>query len=177
MIKSEITAATLPALATEFDKVVAFLQSIGIPVRFCILEEDNFLPGLRIAGASIAVDPEKLKFPGDILHEAGHIAVVPSAERDTLTHDSIAKREMKEAEEMMAIAWSYAACVHLGIDPGFVFHDQGYKGAGSHIAVNFRNGNYFGVSMLQWTGMAREKVSEMNPGEPVYPAMLKWLRE
>ena len=29
----------------------------------------------------------------------------------------------KAAEEMMAIAWSYAAVVHLGLDASVVFHE------------------------------------------------------
>ena len=58
----------------------------------------------------------------------------------------------------------------------FVFHDEGYKGGGSSIADNFKQGRYFGVPMLQWTGMALENNSETEPGKPVYPAMLQWLR-
>ncbi|MFZ9388491.1 MAG: hypothetical protein ACO25B_11490 [Chitinophagaceae bacterium] len=161
----------------EFDRAVEFLQVIGIPVYFRSLEEDCFLPGVRIEGSCLVVDREKLKFPGDILHEAGHIAVVPAAERKTLTETSIANRPMREAEEMMAIAWSYAACVHLGFDAKFVFHDHGYKNGGSSIAENFSRGHYFGVPMLQWTGMALEKKNENDPALPVYPAMLKWLRD
>jgi hypothetical protein len=84
---------------------------------------------------------------------------------------------MREAEEMMAIAWSYAACRHLGIDARFVFHDEGYKNGGSHIADNFDEGRYFGVPMLQWTGMALERKKDEEPDLPVYPAMMKWMRE
>ena len=32
-------------------------------------------------------------------------------------------------EEMGAIAWSYAAALHIGLDPRVVFHEDGYKGA------------------------------------------------
>lgn len=166
-----------PETEAAFQQVVIFLKSIGIPVYFRSLGNDCFLPGIQIEGASIIVDREKLKYPGDILHEAGHIAVVPASEREMLTETSIAGREMREAEEMMAIAWSYAACVHLGLDARFVFHDHGYKDGGSHLAENFSRGNYFGVPMLQWTGMAMEKKSDADPSLPVYPAMLKWLRD
>jgi hypothetical protein len=103
--------------------------------------------------------------------------VVPSAERSSLNDETIILREQRDAEEMMVIAWSYAACVHLGIDAGFVFHDEGYKGGGSYIADSFNNGNYFGVPMLQWVGMTQEKKNEAEPDKPVYPALLKWLRD
>lgn len=78
---------------------------------------------------------------------------------------------------MMAIAWSYAACVHLELDPYFVFHDDGYKGGGSYIADNFKEKKYFGLPMLQWVGMTvDEKKAEQLKVSP-YPSMIKWLRE
>jgi hypothetical protein len=161
---------------TLFEKAVDFLRSIGIPVHFRSLDGFCFLPGISIVNGEIAVDMEKMKYPGDILHEAGHIAVVPAADRNSLNEESIAKREQRNAEEMMAIAWSYAVCIHLNIDAGFVFHDEGYKGGGSYIADSFKSGQYFGVPMLQWVGMALEKKDEANPEKLVYPAMLQWLR-
>lgn len=161
----------------RIDKVVAFLQSIGIPVHFSAIETSCFLPGISIVNGEIYIDMQQLKYPGDILHEAGHIAVVPAADRKTLNEHTVSEREMRDAEEMMAIAWSYAACVHLNMDATFVFHDNGYKGGGSSIAENFNEGRYFGVPMLQWTGMALEKKSSDNPDAPVYPQMLKWLRD
>jgi hypothetical protein len=108
------------------------------------------------------------------LHEAAHIAVVPAVERKSLHGFSIAERNNAPAEEMMAIAWSYAACIHLDIDPAFVFHPHGYKEGAQAIIENFRQGKYIGVPVLQWLGMT----STSAPGnQPVYPAMIKWLRD
>jgi hypothetical protein len=161
----------------SFEKSISFLQSLGIPVHFLPLPDDCFLPGISIINGEIIVDMEKLKYPGDILHEAGHIAIVPQAERHLLNAESIAAREQREAEEMMAIAWSYAACVHLGIDASFVFHDSGYKNGGSNIAENFRQGHYFGVPMLQWVGMTYERTDNSESNRAIYPAMHKWMRD
>lgn len=152
--------------------VVSFLTEIGISVKYDTLTHQTFLPGVCISNGCIIIDREKLKYPGDILHEAGHIAVVPGADRALLTQAFIEKREMREAEEMMAIAWSYAACVHLGIDAAFVFHNNGYKGGGSSIAENFREGRYFGVPVLKWVGMCNNPEEENG-----YPKMIKWLRD
>lgn len=172
MIESNIPVNSLAAEAMVFEKAVDFLQRIGIPVHFRSFDGKEFLPGISISNGEIVVNRDSLKYPGDILHEAGHIAVVPASERSSLNAQSIADREMREAEEMMAIAWSYAACVHLGIDATFVFHDNGYKGGGSSIAENFREGRYFGVPVLKWVGMCN------NPDEENgYPKMIKWLRE
>jgi hypothetical protein len=172
MIESNIPVNSRAAEAMVFEKAVDFLQSIGISVHYRSFDGKGFLPGISIINGEIVVNRELLKYPGDILHEAGHIAVVSAADRSSLNAQSIADREMKEAEEMMAIAWSYAACVHLGIDAAFVFHDNGYKGGGSSIAENFREGRYFGVPVLKWVGMCN------NPDEENgYPKMIKWLRE
>ncbi|HET7897102.1 MAG TPA: hypothetical protein VFL47_05520, partial [Flavisolibacter sp.] len=107
-------------------------------------------------------------------HEAGHLAVIPTSDRKTLDGPAIAKRKDAPAEEMMAIAWSYAACLHLRIDPAFVFHEAGYKGGGASIVENFREKRYFGVPLLVWLGMTSDK--ETGDGI-VYPAMRKWLRD
>jgi hypothetical protein len=58
------------------DKSVGFLRAIGIPVHFKPIATDCFLPGISIINGEIVVDMEKLKYPGDILHKAGHIAVM-----------------------------------------------------------------------------------------------------
>lgn len=156
-----------------FDKCIDFLQTIGIPVAFTTIEAECFLPGFQLSGGKVLVDREKMRYPGDLLHEAAHIAIVPAAERPSLTAESIMLRPMREAEEMMAIAWSYAACEHLDIHPYFVLHNEGYQGGGNEIADNFIEGRYFGVPMLQWTGMCAANGSD----EPQYPVMLKWLRD
>ena len=159
------------------EKCISFLNSIGIDTSFRKIDGESFLPGLMIENGGIIIDREQLLFPGDILHEAGHIAVTPAAKRPSLGQQSIINSEQRDAEEMMAIAWSYAACVHLELDPYFVFHDDGYKGGGSYIADNFKEKKYFGLPMLQWVGMTvDEKKAEQLKVSP-YPSMIKWLRE
>jgi hypothetical protein len=151
-----------------------FINEIGIATEFRKVNEDEcFLPGLLIENGKIIIDKDNLKYKGDLLHEAAHIAVVPAAERRSLHGYSIAKRNDAPAEEMMAIAWSYAACIHLDIDPSFVFHPDGYKEGAQNIIDNFRQGKYIGVPVLQWLGMTSTSVSESK----VYPAMIKWLRD
>ena len=71
------------------------------------------------------VDPGRLRFPGNVLHEAGHLAVATPQGRAGMDRDA----GKDAAEEMMAIGWSYAAALHLGLDPAVVFH-EGAIGAG-----------------------------------------------
>lgn len=164
-------------MSPDFETAVEFIRAIGIPVEYRTLPANTFLPGLEIHKGSILVDLQQLKYPGDILHEAGHIASVAAAERKDLVPETIGQRPNHAAEEMMAIAWSYAACWHLGINPYFVFHDDGYKGGGKEIADQFDEGRYFGVPMLQWAGMTAEPRQSENLKLPAYPVMKKWLRD
>ena len=154
-----------------FEKAIKFLHQIGVETIFKPLDKEQcFLPGLMIDQGRIFIDRDNLAFPGDILHEAAHIALVPADERSVLKGEDIGKRRDAAAEEMAAIAWTYAACLHLNIDPSFVFHEQGYKGAASSIADNFKEGKSFGVPILQWLGMTG--IDGCN-----YPAMIKWRRD
>ena len=159
-----------------FEKAICFLDEIGIEtVSGTMDDEAGFLPGFLIEKGKIIMDKNKIKFPGDILHEAAHIAVVPSADRTLLDGKNIGKRKDAAAEEMMAIAWTYAACIHLKIDPHFVFHENGYRGGGAAIVENFERGEYIGVPVLQWLGMTTtspQKDHKLN-----YPSMIKWLRD
>ncbi len=155
---------------------IPFLNSLGIQTIFRKIDSPTFLPGLLIEEGNIIIDKDTLLYPGDILHEAGHIAVVPSPERALLNNESVLASKNREAEEMMAIAWSYAACLHLNLDPLLVFHENGYRGGGENIVENFQAGRFFGVPTLQWCNMTTEPRNAKR-GDVVYPDMNMWLRE
>jgi hypothetical protein len=156
-----------------FKKALEFINEIGIETEFTtLLQQCCFLPGLLIENGRILIDRERLLYPGDILHEAAHIALTPAEKRGSITGADIGKSSHALAEEMAAIAWSYAACVHLGLHPYFVFHGHGYRDAGKHIADNFSEDRYFGVPILQWLGMTGTSEDNIT-----YPAMLKWKRD
>jgi antirestriction protein ArdC len=158
--------------------IFSFLQRIGIVIHFESIHEKTFLPGLQIKNGTIIVDREKWLYLGDIVHEAGHIAVVPANERNDLHEENIGSRKDQAAEEMMAIAWSYAVCIFLQIDPHIVFHVEGYKSGGASIVENFNQGRTFGVPMLQFTHMCIDPASPLRQeGDKCYPEMLQWLRD
>lgn len=152
--------------------IVDFLRTIGIDVRVAALPETTFLPGIWIERGALVVDETRLRYPGDLLHEAGHLAVAAPERRATITGDA----GSDPAEEMMAIAWSYAAAVHMQLDPAVVFHDDGYRGGGSSIVENFSQGRFFGVPMLQWLGMTVDPAQSGSRGLDPFPHMLQWLR-
>jgi hypothetical protein len=161
--------------AEIIDKIIGFLKVIGLEVVMRPIEHPTFLPGLLLENGKIIADPDKLLHPGDLLHEAGHLAAYPPEERKTIG-DPLPEH-MAGGFEVMALAWSYAACLHIGLHPSVVFHAGGYKGEGDNILENFAGGYYIGVPMLQYLGLAYEekKAAELNIRP--YPNMVRWLRE
>ena len=151
--------------------IVAFLARIGIPVIFEAVADGTLLPGVTVRRGALVFDPAHLPYPGDLLHEAGHVAVTDPAIRNAL--DEIPS---DPAEEMSAIAWSYAAALEIGIDPAIVFHDQGYQGGGPNLILALSGRNAVGVPMLAYFGMTAEKHRAEERGMAPYPAMARWLR-
>src|ERR1700722_5021946 len=115
------------------ERLAGFVCSIGIDVRATTLPDKPFLPGLDIRDGAIVIDEARLTYPGDILHEAGHLAVTDPAERNAPTLSP------SPGDELTAIAWSYAALRHLEIDPAVVFHAAFRRGSAS-IIENFTAG-------------------------------------
>ena len=149
------------------ERIAAFLRGVGIAVEATSLPEDGVLPAMTVRDGVLLYDPGRLEWPGDLLHEAGHVAVTDPALRPTASAFA-----SDGGDEMAAIAWSYAAALAAGIDPRVVFHDQGYKGDGAWLAETFAGGGHIGLPMLQYYGLAAQ------PGDhgPQYPAMVRWLR-
>jgi len=176
IVTQPTNAITKPTQEEIIDKIISFVHEIGINIRMGDFPaEKEFVPGICIQQGGLVVNPVTLKYPGDILHEAGHLAVVAANERATM--DGVLERERPNAgsEEMMAIAWSYAAALHIGIDPNIVFHEHGYGNGGGYIVENFSRGQYIGLPMLQWKGLCYDDKQAKANNAPAFPHMLRWL--
>lgn len=153
--------------------IIAFLRGIGLQVREAPLTEPNILPGLRVDSGVLLYDAARVTHCGDLLHEAGHLAVLTPEARRRAGPDLSADA----GEEMAALAWSYAAALHLGLEPEVVFHEEGYRGGSDSILENFRAGRYIGTPLLEWMGLTMDSPRAEGAGVPPYPHMLRWLRE
>ena len=170
------TDAVADAAARERDElidgIVGFLTSIGIEVEERPVGEGEFLPGLRIEGGRLLFERARLLHPGDLFHDAAHIAVREAADRPNMSGDVLRGKPERNGEEIVALLWSYAAALEAGVDPAIVFHEQGYKGQASWILGGFQSGQYTGLPLLAWMGLTKPM------GEPDgFPRMLKWLRD
>lgn len=151
-------------------KLVTFVRSVGIEVQACEIEWKSRFPGLDIRQAVVLVDESRLVHPGNILHEAGHIAVHDPARR------SHPKFSPTKGEELATLAWSYAAAMHLGLGAELVFYPGSYMGWAASLIENFGEGRYIGVPLLQRYGMAVEPRRAEQRGVEPFPHMLRWVR-
>ena len=151
--------------------ILDWIQQIGLTVRLAALGADTFLPGVTLEPGGLVVDPERLLHPGDLLHEAGHLATMLPARRAAT--GSNAGSDL--GDEIAAQSWSYAAAVHLGLSPEIVFHSAGYRGAAKSLIQIYRDGSV-GVPLLQWMGLTLDPTRAAAISVPPYPHMIRWLR-
>lgn len=177
-----------------FEKASSFLQEIGIQI---VVEAgtSGFLNHMRLEGSSIVVDSMSDDLVGDMLHEAGHIAVIPSLFRSEIRGNLSKVRKLMEAwldghpdcmtwpespigrgifqsGEAEAIAWSYAAAHRLGINTCIPFK-KGFDGAGAEVHAMLAAGAHFGVNGLVAGGMTEHP--RFGPMFP-FPKMKRWMQ-
>jgi hypothetical protein len=157
--------------------IAGFLRSIGLDVRPADLApEECFLPGVRLHRGCVQYDEPALAWPGDLLHEAGHVAVAPPEARPLLTGTADVPGLDMGRLENAAVAWSFAAAQAIGIDPAMVFHQGGYRGRGPDILRTFGFGVYPGANLLEDAGMTATGPRAEALGVAPYPHMVSWLR-
>lgn len=161
----------------ELEKVLSFLNEIGIDVIEKELDETTFLPGLSLGSNCIYVDFERLLYPGDILHEAGHLAVTTASERKLVGTEAMSSEWPTQGEEIGAVLWSFAAIYHLKLPLKFVFHPNGYKNNSDWFISNFNSGNYIGLPLLEWMGLTLSENRAVAENKKAFPVMQKWLRD
>lgn len=182
------------------EPIVAFLRGIGMEIVYGDGARDGFLPGVNIHAGVIHIDPESMIGAGDLLHEAGHIIVVPrrfwprlgtdlqvdieNLLAEETGPDGAADPELTRAArqgEFMSQAWSYAVTRHLGLPVECVFFPGAYQHhqyEGSHpMLVWIERGTHYGPLGLAQAGMTgfSGMFSHMGDnGLPEFPHMTRW---
>ena len=162
--------------AVPMDRIVAFLTRIGIPPVAATIGRPSLLPGIDIVAGELHFERSRVIWPGDLLHEAGHIAVTPAKMRRALDGALADAPDAPFAGEVEATAWAYAAVVAAELEPSILFHPGGYHGASERLIFAYGNGMYAGVAGLCAAGMAASREEVLSKGLPAYPTMLRWLR-
>jgi hypothetical protein len=147
-----------------------FLGEIGIGTAAASSLAPTLFPGLDIQYGAVLIDETRLEHPGDILHEAGHVAVTQPQLRGAF------RLEPSGGQELAAMAWSYAAAAHLGLAPDVVLYPSSYHGLGDELVEAFGEGRFVGTPLLQAFAMTVEPRYAAARGLPPFPHMLRWLR-
>ena len=165
------------------NKTISFLNSIGIKTQK-VYSARGFLNEVRIdKGEILYTDKASIS---NLLHEAGHLAVLPEnyrckAEDDLskiqnkmldenldIEPDSESMRILLQAGETEATAWAYAAGVAIGLPEEVIIEDKDYDNDGKNIRLCLSMRSYLGINGLRNGGMIFD-VKE-------YPVMARWLQ-
>jgi len=180
-----------------FPAIVAFMRRVGVPVEVGEFGPAGFLPGVTVHQGGFRVDPSHLVASGDLLHEAGHMAILPAALRP-LMGDNLQTGLLEMAEkagiqapglgmtamrgEGMAIAWSYAALLAADLPADCIFFPGSYTlgDRPEGLLALLAQGNTLGVDGLARLGMTGNPgVHRLlyDNGLPPFPAMARWLAD
>ncbi len=186
-LRADISSA---AQQSHLEIAADFLRSIGLDV----IEQPGaagFLHGTRIKKGKLLYDPAKAE-ASDLLHEAGHLAVLPGRYRgwadDNILQvqldmiedvekqstqpdfdaDAPEIRAVMQAGETEATAWAFAAGRASGLPDEAIIQDHEYDGEGASIRAGLKANCYFGINGLVAGGLC-ENVR-------AYPTLTRWLQ-
>lgn len=157
---------TDPTIVTLTD----FVRGVGIRVLAASAIGPTQFPGLAIQHGCVLIDETRVVHPGDILHETGHIAVTEPTLRNAPGVSP------SGGLELCTLAWSYAATLHLKLDPVLVFYPGSFQNMAESLIENFAQGRYMGLPLLQLFGMTVEPRNAAARGVAPFPHMLRWVR-
>lgn len=192
-----MATAPNPETSPLVRKVERWLRRIGLSVEHGARYEPCFNEGIWVVDGGIVFDPE-LAHPGDLLHEAGHLAIMPSFARafanggptgdvmlsiqrpiddymaahpDGLMQwpeDPIA-RACIQCDASEAIAWAYAAAVAAKVDP-WLTCERGFgdRNDAEFIFRGLQRGARVGVNGLRAAGF----IARVDH----FPRLTKWLQ-
>jgi hypothetical protein len=176
---------------SSVDRCVRFLREIGLTVR-----EKNgargFFDGIEIIEGTLLIDPKCAV--SDLLHEAGHLAIVPGRYRRLMNVDlepgwiamvkalresrvgpeSALHRAVLHCSDTEATAWAWAAGRRLGLSGTEIIGDGDYDGDEVAIRYLLGIGKYVGIEGLATAGFC----SMVRSGpDPVFPRLAFWTQE
>lgn len=183
---------TFGMLCPHAEAAMQFLSSIGLTVA---VEEGahGFIEHVAIADGGLRVDP---RAPASgLLHEAGHLAIVPTQfrhylsgnlregmkrilaelEQMDLEPDSQLERAILQTGDAEATAWAWSVGKAIGIPDQLIIQTAEYNGEGAFIRASLAANSYLGINGLSHAGFC---LTRSNPYRqlPVYPSLAFWLQ-
>lgn len=192
---------THPSDCDDLAAVVRFLDTIGLPWQWRSGAR-GFVEHVRIEDGGLLIDPAA--HASAVLHEAGHLSILPAefrplaqanvdavneimcAQIDWSDPDSPVCCAAVQCSDPEATAWAWAAGLHLGLSPARIIRDEEYGGDGAEVRLQLLTGRYAGIHGLVHAGLcaaASERFAraqrDMGLGVDVraYPVMTRWLQQ
>lgn len=180
-------------MSNYLPRVLSFLRGVGIP---CDITPgaSGFIVGVRIYMGGLQVSPDARV--SNILHEAGHLAVLPGRFRRLACDDidavvrlmnetvDFSNPDVGEARAAMqsgdaeATAWAWAVGEHLNLPPETVIEDADYDGTGEDMRASLMMRGYLGINGLASAGfcVVRPGALEKARKLPAYPRLAMWVQ-
>ncbi|ONN71218.1 hypothetical protein [Pseudomonas oryzihabitans] len=173
-------------------KTAEFLADIGLTVLWRP-GASGFIDHIEVVAGALHLDPRCSI--SALLHEAGHLALVPTFYRAMLSgdvHRAIGKvfddpsvselppdhptlRALLQASDPEATAWAWAAGRHLGVPDELIILDREYSGGGRDIRLALAARRYIGIHGLMHAGFCVVRATPYRP-LPTYPDLAFWLQ-
>lgn len=175
-----------------------FLNDIGLPAVWHP-GAHGFARHVRIAEGRLLVDPRCAA--SNLLHEAGHLAIVPTAYRHLISDDveaGAAKmiddiwsmdldpdhplvRAAIQCSDPEATAWAWAAGLAVGLDQEKIIQDHEYDGGGADVRLALGLSLKPRGSVSGWpgfNGLAHAGFCALHDRGPLprYPKLAFWLQ-
>lgn len=174
------------------ERVVQFLLNVGLEVRLSPSAR-GFIDGVAIVDGALLVD-SRARASG-LLHEAGHLAIIPNRFRSYLSGNisSGIKRIFSELDALQlspddhleralintgdpeATAWAWAVGKQLNIPEDLIIQDDEYEGGGEWVRSALAANCYIGINGLSHAGFCVVRHNPYLPC-PVYPDLAYWLQ-
>ena len=178
-------------------KTVDFLNKIGLNTVFANdnnVFKDTFMKNVSMIDGTLFIN-KKTK-TSDLLHEAGHLAVLhpdyrklvnnnlTSILKKTATEIDISKQENSKymyCEDVCATAWAGAVGFYLKLKDNDIIDKKQYQNWGADILYSLKNNCYMGIKQLQYAGFCVQYESAKRLTQfadlPVYPQLKKWIQD
>lgn len=173
--------------------VVDFLNNVGLPVKVVHEVKGGFLENVAIVAGELQVDQKARA--SNILHEGGHLAVIPARYRSwfsgnldagwkrvladadilALGPDDPLSRALMQASDPEVTAWAWAAGKHLGIPDELVIMDDEYDNTGAIVRMQLGAHAYIGINGLSHGGFCVRRAHKYTT-LPEYPLLQFWLQ-
>ena len=177
----------MPPCPDTLDRTVSWLRGIGLDVQVVDgMERATFISHVDVQDGVLVIDRECP--PSNLLHEAGHLAIMPAQFRPLasgdleevtramlelcgeLQPDEPLYRAIIQTSDPEATAWAWAAGLAIGLEPKVIILDDEYDGDGADVRGAVSVHCHPGIHGLAHAGFCRVR------GEPRYPTLKMWLQ-